>query len=125
MAKSFYTAYKAVFTALKSVIDYVPAVPAVPVVPAHDEEPEIPEVPGVAASGVAKTVFVGENFALTPDTPLFVFLLLFLDRIYLAVYELVCGAEGHIHFFESLELLVPFNRTVSRHIMRRFVCFFL
>src|SRR5665647_560459 len=69
MANSFYTAYKTVFTALKSVLDYVPAVPAVPGVPAHDEEPEIPEVPGVPAYGVAKTVFVGENFALTPDTP--------------------------------------------------------
>ena len=69
MANSFYTAYKAVFTALKGVLDYVAAVPAVPAVPAHDEEPEIPEVPEVPASGVAKTVFVGENFALTPDTP--------------------------------------------------------
>jgi hypothetical protein len=63
MVNSFYAVYKAVFTALKSVLDYVPAVPAVP---AHDGEPEIP---GVPASGVAKTVFVGENFALTPDTP--------------------------------------------------------
>jgi hypothetical protein len=36
MANSFYTAYKAVFTALKSVLDYVPAVPGVPSVPAHD-----------------------------------------------------------------------------------------
>jgi hypothetical protein len=35
----------------------------------HDGEPEIPEVPKVPATGVAKTVFVGENFALTPDTP--------------------------------------------------------
>ena len=69
MANSFYVAYKAVFTALKGVLDYVPAVPGVPGVPAHDEEPEIPEVPEVPASGVAKTVFVGENFALTPDTP--------------------------------------------------------
>jgi hypothetical protein len=69
MANSFYTAYKAVFAALKTVLDYVLAVPAVPGVPAHDEEPEIPEVPEVPASGVAKTVFVGENFALTPETP--------------------------------------------------------
>jgi hypothetical protein len=45
MANSFYTAYKGVFSAVKAVLDYVPA------------------------SGVAKTVFVGENFALTPDTP--------------------------------------------------------
>jgi len=51
MANSFYTAYKAVFTAIKGVLDYVPAGSEVP------------------ASGVAKTVFVGENFALTPDTP--------------------------------------------------------
>ncbi len=69
MANSFYSVYKAVFTALKSVLDYVPVVLAVPAVPAHDEEPEIPEVPEVPESGVAKTVFVGENFALTPDTP--------------------------------------------------------
>ena len=69
MTNIFYTAYKAVFTALKSVLDYVSAVPGVPGVPAHDEEPEIPEVPEVPASGVAKTVFVGENFVLTPDTP--------------------------------------------------------
>jgi hypothetical protein len=69
MANSFYTAYKAVFTALKSVLDYVPAVPGVPGVPAHDGEPEIPEIPALPASGVAKTVFVGENFALTPDIP--------------------------------------------------------
>jgi hypothetical protein len=66
MANSFYNAYKAVFTALKGVLDYIPAVPGVPGVPAHDEEPEIPEVP---ASGVAKTVFVGENFALTSNAP--------------------------------------------------------
>ena len=69
MANSFYTAYQAVFSAVKAVLDYVPAVPGVPGVPAHDGEPEIPEVPEVPASGVAKTVFVGENFALTPDTP--------------------------------------------------------
>ena len=55
MANSFYTAYKAVFSAVKTVLDYVPAVPGEPGVPAK--------------SGVAKTVFVGENFALTPDTP--------------------------------------------------------
>ncbi len=54
MANSFYTAYKAVFSAVKSALDYVPAVPG---------------EPGVPASGVAKTVFVGENFALTPDIP--------------------------------------------------------
>ena len=69
MANSFYTAYEAVFSAVKEVLDYVPAVPAVPAIPAHDGIPEVPEVPGVPASGVAKTVFVGENFALTPDTP--------------------------------------------------------
>lgn len=69
MANSFYTAYQAVFLAVKAVLDYVPAVPGVPGVPAHDGEPEIPEVPGVPASGVAKTVFVGENFALTPGAP--------------------------------------------------------
>ena len=69
MANSFYSAYEAVFSAVKTVLDYVPAVPGVPGVPAHDGEPEIPEVPEVPASGVAKTVFVGENFALTPDTP--------------------------------------------------------
>ena len=69
MANSFYSAYHAVFSAVKTVLDYVPAVPAVPGVPAHDGEPEIAEVPAVPASGVAKTVFVGENFALTPDTP--------------------------------------------------------
>jgi len=54
MANSFYTAYQAVFSAVKAVLDYVPAVPG---------EPSVP------ASGVAKTVFVGENFSLTPDTP--------------------------------------------------------
>ncbi|MDT8781099.1 MAG: hypothetical protein IAX22_00435 [Candidatus Bathyarchaeota archaeon] len=54
MANSFYTAYKAVFSAVKAALDFVPAVPG---------DPEVP------ASGVAKTVFVGENFALTPDTP--------------------------------------------------------
>ena len=69
MANSFYAAYQAVFLAVKAVLDYVPAVPGVPGVPAYDGEPEIPEVPGVPASGVAKTVFVGENFALTPDIP--------------------------------------------------------
>jgi hypothetical protein len=69
MANSFYTAYQAVFSAVKAVLDYVPAVPGVPGVPAHDGEPEIPEIPALPASGVAKTVFVGENFALTPDTP--------------------------------------------------------
>jgi hypothetical protein len=69
MANNFYTAYKGVFSAVKAVLDYVPAVPGVPGVPAHDGEPEIPGVPEVPASGVAKTVFVGENFALTPDTP--------------------------------------------------------
>ena len=68
MANSFYTAYKAVFTAIKGVLDYVPGVPEVPGVPAHDGEPEIPAAPAVPASGVAKTVFVGENFALTPNT---------------------------------------------------------
>jgi len=69
MANSFYAAYKAVFTAIKGVLEYVPGVPEVPGVPAHDGEPEIPAVPAVPAFGVAKTVFVGENFALTPDTP--------------------------------------------------------
>ncbi len=69
MANSFYAAYKAVFTAIKSVLDYVPGVPEVPAIPAHEGEPEIPAVPAVPASGVTKTVFVGENFALTPDTP--------------------------------------------------------
>ncbi len=69
MPNNFYTAYKGVFSAVKTVLDYVPAVPGVPSVPAHDGEPEIPEVPAVPASGVAKTAFVGENFALTPDTP--------------------------------------------------------
>ena len=69
MANNFYSAYEAVFSAVKTVLDYVPAVPGVPGVPAHDGEPEIPEVPEVPASGVAKTVFVGENFALTPGTP--------------------------------------------------------
>jgi len=54
MTNSFYTTYKAVFSAVKAVLDYVPAVPG---------------EPGVPASGVAKTVFVGENFALTPDIP--------------------------------------------------------
>ena len=61
----FYTDYKAVFDAVKSVLVYVPAVPEVPAVPAHDEIPEIPMVPGVPASGVAsiKTVIVGEQFS--------------------------------------------------------------
>jgi len=54
MANSFYVAYKAVFSAVKAALDFVPAVPG-----------DL----GVPASGVAKTVFVGENFALTPDTP--------------------------------------------------------
>jgi hypothetical protein len=69
MANSFYTAYQAVFSAVKVLLDYVPAVPGVSGVPAHDGEPEIPEIPALPASGVAKTVFVGENFALTPETP--------------------------------------------------------
>jgi hypothetical protein len=69
MANSFYTAYKAVFSAVKAALDYVPAVLGVPGVPAHEGEPEISEVPAVPASGVAKAVFVGENFALTPETP--------------------------------------------------------
>jgi hypothetical protein len=69
MANNFYAAYKAVFSAVKVVLDYVPAVPAVPAIPAHDEEPEIPQVPAVPATGVAKNVFIGENFALTPGTP--------------------------------------------------------
>ena len=61
MANSFYTAYKGVFSALKAVLDYVPAVPGVPGVSAHDGEPEIPEVPVVPESGVAKTVFASNQ----------------------------------------------------------------
>jgi hypothetical protein len=55
----FYTDYKAVFDAVKTLLVYVPAVEAVP---AHNEEPEIPAVP---ASGVAsiKSVLVGEQFS--------------------------------------------------------------
>ena len=61
----FYTDYKAVFDAVKSVLVYVPAVPEVPAVPAHDEIPEVPMVPGVPAHGVEsiKTVIVGEQFS--------------------------------------------------------------
>jgi hypothetical protein len=69
MANSFYDVYKAVFTAVKNVLEFVPAVPAVPGVPAHDDVPEVLEVPGMSARGVAATVFVGENFALTPGAP--------------------------------------------------------
>jgi hypothetical protein len=62
----FYTAYKAVFDALKTALVYVPAVAEVPAVPATEEDPEIPAVPGVAAHGVSelKTVLVGEQFTL-------------------------------------------------------------
>ena len=66
MAKAgFYTKYKAVFDAVKTILVYVPEVPGLPAVPAHDEEPEIPAVPAVPASGVAsiKSVLVGEGFA--------------------------------------------------------------
>ena len=61
----FYTDYKAVFDAVKTVLVYVPAVAEVPAVPAHDGIPEIPAVPAVPARGVAsiKTVLVGEQFS--------------------------------------------------------------
>lgn len=60
----FYSAYKAVFDAVKKALLYVPAVPEVPAVPAHDGIPEVPAVPAVPASGVAslKTVVLGEQF---------------------------------------------------------------
>jgi hypothetical protein len=55
----FYSDYKAVFDAVKTVLVYVPAVPEVP---AHDE---VPLIPGAPAHGVAsiKTVIVGEQFS--------------------------------------------------------------
>ena len=66
MAKlGFYTDYKAIFDAVKTILVYAPAVAEVPAVPAHDEEPEIPAVPAVPASGVVsiQTVLVGEQFS--------------------------------------------------------------
>lgn len=62
----FLTKYQAVFSAVKSMLTYVPAVPYSPAVPAHDGIPEVPEVLAVAASGVAslKTVVLGEQFTL-------------------------------------------------------------
>jgi hypothetical protein len=62
----FLTKYQAVFTAIKAILEYVPAVPMVPAVPAHDGIPEVPAVPAVPASGVAslKTVILGEQFTL-------------------------------------------------------------
>ena len=61
---TFYSSYKAVFDAVKTVLVYVPAVPYSPAIPAHDGIPEVPEVPAVPARGVAsiKTVIVGEQF---------------------------------------------------------------
>ena len=61
----FYTDYKAIFDAVKTVLVYVPAIAEVPAVPAHDEEPEIPAIPAVPAKGVAsiKTVLVGEQYS--------------------------------------------------------------
>ena len=62
---TFYSSYKAVFDAVKSVLVYVPAVPYSPAIPAHDDVPEVPEVPAVPAHGVSsiKTVIVGEQFS--------------------------------------------------------------
>jgi hypothetical protein len=62
---TFYSSYKAVFDAVKTVLVYVPAVPYSPAIPAHEGIPEVPEVPAVPARGVAsiKTVIVGEQFS--------------------------------------------------------------
>ena len=62
----FLSKYSAVFSAVKSMLTYVPAIPHVPAVPAHDDVPEVPEVLAVPASGVAslKTVVLGEQFTL-------------------------------------------------------------
>ena len=62
----FLTKYQAVFSAVKTMLTYVPAVPYSPAVPAHDGIPEVPEVLAVPASGVAslKTVVLGEQFTL-------------------------------------------------------------
>ena len=101
MANSFYTAYQAVFSAVKAVLDYVPAVPGVPGVPAHDGEPEIPEVPAVPASGVAKTVFVGENFALTPDAPV-----ILIDAASSSIVSLEMGSALNVAVRVNLLVLV-------------------
>ena len=62
----FLTKYQAVFSAVKTMLTYVPAVPYSPAVPAHDGIPEVPEVLAEPASGVAslKTVVLGEQFTL-------------------------------------------------------------
>jgi hypothetical protein len=62
----FLSKYQAVFSAVKTMLMYVPAVPHSPAVPAHDGLPEVPEVLAVPASGVAslKTVILGEHFVL-------------------------------------------------------------
>ena len=62
----FLAKYQAVFSAVKSMLTYVPAVPYSPAVPAHDGIPEVPEVLAVPASGVASlgTVVLGEQFTL-------------------------------------------------------------
>ena len=62
----FLAKYQAVFSAVKSMLTYVPAVPYAPAVPAHDGIPEVPEVLAVPASGVASlgTVVLGEQFTL-------------------------------------------------------------
>ena len=63
---SFLAKYSAVFSAVKSMLTYVPAVPYAPAVPAHDGIPEVPEVLAVHASGVSSlgTVVLGEQFTL-------------------------------------------------------------
>src|SRR5665647_1458703 len=62
----FLNSYRNVFSAVKSMLTYVPAIPHVPAVPAHDGLPEVPEVLAVPASGVASlgTVVLGEQFTL-------------------------------------------------------------
>lgn len=62
----FLSKYSAVFTAVKSMLTYVPAVPHAAAIPAHDDVPEVPEVLAVPASGVASlgTVILGEAFTL-------------------------------------------------------------
>ena len=101
MANSFYDVYKAVFTAVKGVLEFVPAIPAVPAVPAHDAVSEVPEVPGVPARGVAATVFVGENFALTPNTPV-----ILVDAASSSVEPLEMGAALQVTLRLNLLVLV-------------------
>jgi hypothetical protein len=60
----FLTKYQPVFSAVKTMLTYVPAIPYSPAIPSHDGLPEVSEVLAVPASGVAslKTVILGEQF---------------------------------------------------------------